>query len=193
MQNVFKVVPYITDDPTFNINYTLRDKALLYYQERFEKNQTTDSIRQGLNYHAFFTFDAVWAMLTALNDFQTNDDFPRLNKTYDCFTTSLQSSRQFIDALRRVQFRGIATVVNFTKTPDKSKNDGFYGLYQLTTDGMRNETHFKIIDIWNNEKYSWSEIPNSNKSWPFSDLNAPKDYAILKGSFSTLLKTSMKH
>lgn len=180
-KNISTIERLTSTEENQDFDMKLRERALCEYAGCVQQNESHKTLSRILSPHALYTFDAVWALLSALNQSKLVEVVPSSN---NCFNHKLLHGDRLLQQLSQMKLVGISGMIDFrTGNRRKSLSTVSYGLYAMKYDANQSNYNYELISVWNGRSYSWNETFQNNKSWPHSSDNSPKDYPLMKSEF----------
>ncbi|CAF4871283.1 unnamed protein product [Rotaria sp. Silwood1] len=197
LTGILTVVPFIGNNSTFGVNETLQKEAFDIWRNLSHGKNNLPELLSSMSLEAMYTFDAVWALIQALNKSVTNNKSPSLKKSLTCFDSSLQNHDEYLKYLKNTSFFGVSGCIQFSNINSNDRTHGAsYGLYNIqpleskNATGKTEITYIKVL-AWYERTRNWTNSTDEDNSyiiWPNSDnTKVPADYPQLQGQHLRIL------
>ncbi|CAF2761918.1 unnamed protein product [Rotaria sp. Silwood2] len=196
LNGILTVVPFIGNSSAFGINETLRKEAFDIWRNLSHNIDDLSEFVSSVSLEAMYTFDAVWALIQALNKSVLNHKSPSMNKSLICFDNLLQNHDEYLLHLKDTRFSGVSGSIQFSKINSSDRMHGaMYGLYnvQSTMSKKGKEKRLDYIKVltWYETSRNWTNSTDENNTfiiWPNHDnTKVPADYPQLRGQHLRIL------
>ncbi|CAF0881738.1 unnamed protein product [Rotaria sp. Silwood1] len=191
LKGILTVVPTIGNSSIFGVNETLQKEAFDTWRKLSNDDTQVPKHLSAVSPFAMYTFDAVWAMIQALNKSTLDKKSPSMQKSSTCFDSLLQNHTEYLMYLNQTLFFGVSGIIHFSKDNLHERTHGtMYTLYNVQdteqkSDKVRRVPNYKQIMTWYEISHNWmnySDQDNINIIWPNNQSEkVPTDYPQLRG------------
>ncbi|CAF1275905.1 unnamed protein product, partial [Rotaria sordida] len=152
LSGILTVVPFIGNSSAFGVNETLQKEAFDVWRNLSHNKNSVPKLASAVSQEAMYTFDAVWALIQALNKSVLHNKPPSMNKSLACFDNFLQNHDEYLNHLKMTRFYGVSGNVQFSKANSDDCTHGvMYGLYNIQPMKLKNSeetqkpTYIKVL------------------------------------------------
>ena len=181
-------------------NQTLLYEALELWREK-NSNSFYESLEQQSIYD-FYAFDAAWMLILAFQQLcqKQPDTCLLFENTTDCLSSRLIARKELHEILQTMSFIGITGLVQFSwdKT-DRVNGTGVHYVIDNVQPSSANVNELQIVEVLrlngsllattDNSTIEW--VRTGKIQWPRNQDEAPKDYALLKGTLEKNFVTQL--
>ncbi|CAF3971453.1 unnamed protein product [Rotaria sordida] len=179
------------------VNETLQKEAFNIWRNLSHDRDNVPEHVSSVSLEAMYTFDAVWALVQALNKSMLNNTSPSMKKSSTCFDSLLQNHDEYLMHVNNTSFFGVSGHIQLSKINSSDRGYGtMYGLYNVQSTTLKNNrgerelTYIKVL-TWYETTRNWTNSTNEDNTyiiWPNNETTqAPADYPQLRGQHLRIL------
>ncbi|CAF3803593.1 unnamed protein product [Rotaria sordida] len=197
LNGIFTVIPFIGNSSVIGVNETLQKEAFNIWRNLSHDRGNVPEHVSSVSLEAMYTFDAVWALIQALNKSTLNNTSPSMKKSSTCFNSFLQNHDEYFMHLNNTSFFGVSGHIQFSKINSSDRIYGaMYGLYNVQSTTLKNnrgerEPTYRKVLTWYETTHNWTNSTNEDNSyiiWPNNETTqVPGDYPQLRGQSLRIL------